>query len=155
MAVEAEADDENASSLRPPYAAIVFFAAANVLIPLLCKELFPFSLGPMFSDRPQAYCTYRVLGPDGSELPPADFALHRTYDGDPPGFGGRLPAPSLDRFGVVPSREEVVAHVVRQLARKPDLSCVEVVQEVVGPVSPSRVGVVAVNRWRVRRGGEG
>ena len=138
----------------PPLLAIGLFVLANLILPPLFGDLYPFSSSPMFRDRPAAYCTYMVFGPDGVELPPADFGLHRNYDGNPDCVGvGRRPAPSLDRFGLVTGEAEVRAHVAKVLAGRPELAFVEVVQEVVGPVDSERVGVVTVHRWRVGRGG--
>lgn len=133
-------------------AVAVAFVAVHLVAPLLVGELYPFTVAPMFCDRPQLYCNYHVYGPDGRELPAADFLLQRVYDGNPPGFGvGIQPPPVLDRFGRQPTEQEVIDHVRRQLADKPELPYVDVVQEVIGPVSNNRVGVMQTNRWRVEQ----
>ncbi len=134
---------------RRELAAVVAFCAANVLVPLCLVELYPFSRAPMFCDAPQRYCDYQVTAPDGSALNVKDFALQRNYWGNPLVGMGVRPPETLDRFGEVPSRDEVTAHVRERLARFPGLEYVEVVQEVVGPVDERHVGVVRREAWRV------
>jgi hypothetical protein len=135
---------------RGELAGIALFCLASVLVPLLRTELYPFSRAPMFADAPQRYCNYRVSGPDGRELPLADFGLQRNYWGNPPGVGvGFHPPDSVDHFGEVADREAVTAHVAARLQDFPALEAVEVVQEVIGPVDGGRVGLVSSSRWRV------
>lgn len=129
----------------------ILFALAYLVIPVAFGELYPFTIAPMFRDAPQAYCEYDVLSADGVSLPLREFALHRNYDGNPVGFGaGVRPQFSLDQFGVVPSEQELRAHVSQVLAsRHPDLRFVDVVQTVIGPVDAATVGVTQRNKIRV------
>jgi hypothetical protein len=132
--------------------AIAVFVLANLIVPAVFGDLYPFTVTPMFSDSPKVYCEYRVLAPDGSILRLADFQLQREYDGNPPGLGaGLIPSVTLDRFGIVPEERAVVDHVARRLPTMEGLPYVDVVQEVIGPVSSERVGITRTNRWRVSR----
>ena len=128
-------------------------AAAAVILPLVFGELYPFSIAPMFRDRPQLYCAYVVLGPDGKLLPLERFQLQRNYDGNPVGFGaGRRPFPTLDQFGTEPSEEELRMHVFRRLTKEyPELPFVDVLQVVVGATDSQTVGIIRQSRMRVEQ----
>lgn len=127
------------------------FVIANVVLPLIYLELFPFSLAPMFSDAPRLYCEYVVTAPDGLELPLVDFGLHRTYWGNPPvGMGFRCKA-SADCFGRVPSTETITSAVRTGFARHPALDHVIVKRTVIGDIDGRTVGPVDVAEWRIDR----
>lgn len=138
---------------RVEVACVLAFALCVLVVPPVFGDLYPFTIAPMFRDRPQVYCTYRVIGEDGRERSARDFELHRNYDGNPVGFGsGRAPPPTLDRFGEAPDEATVVAHVRRVLqARHPTVGYVDVIQTVIGPVDASRVDVIREVRLRVSR----
>lgn len=152
---------------------VSLFVLANLAIPLRFGELYPFTNTSMFPDKPQLYCNYSVYDPNGRELfrsskwgltwkssrmPSVDdFGLQRIYNGNLPGVGvGIKPPDTLDRFGTAPDQQTVTAYVARKLARKPELGLeyVDVVQEIVGPVTRNWVGVVRTNRWRVYPGAD-
>lgn len=128
------------------------FVLLNLLIPLLVVDLYPFSRAPMFADAPRLYCDYHLFGPGGEQLSLLTFGLHRNYWGNPIGAGvGFLPPPTVDRFGIIASREEVTAHLQNQLRARPELTFVEVVQEVISDVDGQHVGAMEAmtQRWRV------
>jgi hypothetical protein len=142
------------------------FMAANIAIPLTLGDVYPFTVAPMFSDAPRAYCNYRVYGPDGRLLadnstrridPPAapdPFCLRRYYDGNPTGLGvGVCPPATIDggNFGSVQSEQHVRKHFEQCLREHPELAYVDVEQDIIGPLDDYRVGVVKTNRWRVAR----
>jgi hypothetical protein len=150
-----------APQLRPslgwgPLAAGLLLVA-NVIVPLLWGDVYPFTSAPMFRDNPQACCNYRVLGPDGQELAAEDWLCHRIYDGNPLGYGvGRKPPPVLEQtFGEVHDEDTVRAHI-RELLNQPEraeLPYVVVEQDVIGPLAsnPERVGIQETRRYRVER----
>lgn len=112
--------------------AVAAFVLLNLLAPILCGELYPFTVSPMFSDQPSAYCTYEIFDSNGKELDPELFGLHLVYDGNPPGLGmGIVPRPTLHEFGEV-CDEQTVANQVRQTMRDAD---------VVGPLTVKRTHV--------------
>ncbi len=130
---------------------------ANIVVPLVWGDVYPFTSAPMFRDNPRQCCNYRVYAPDGSELPAEAWLCHRVYDGNPLGYGvGLAPPPILEQeFGQVSTPEEVRRHIERLLSlpEHRGLSHVEVVQEVIGqqPDNPERVGVVHSRRQTIRR----
>lgn len=136
------------------YAAGVLLAA-NIVVPLICGDVYPFTSAPMFRDAPRQYCNYRVYSIKGKQLDPADWLVQRVYDGNPVGYGvGVKPPPVLEQeFGVVPDEAAVREHFQRQLAeqRHSQVTFVDVVQEVIRPVDGQHVGVVQTNRWRIGR----
>lgn len=151
-------------------AAVAAFVLVNLAVPLFVEDFFPFTTTPMFRDRPQYYSAYSidVVEADSAERwegekltqMRAALALHRTYDGNPAGLGvGQVPPPTLDRFTDTLAEQsgetEVRRHVQARLDQIPKLAGVEVVQEIVGPQSNGKVGVVRTNRWRVMRSGAG
>ena len=85
MSSETRAGEDPAGIAAPrsPRMAIAVFILANLMIPLLFGDLFPLTSTPMFRDRPQVYCNYRIYAPDGSELPVQDFALERVNGLEP------------------------------------------------------------------------
>jgi hypothetical protein len=135
----------------PEVIAIGLFLLANLIVPLTAGELYPFTIAPMFSDRPVQYCDYRVWAPDGTELPLQDFELQRNYDGNPVGMGaGVQPPPTLDEFGTAPDETTLRRHVGRVLQHKhAHLAYVDVQQEVIGPIDADRVGVIHSIRIRI------
>jgi hypothetical protein len=129
--------------------------AANVVVPLIWGDVYPFTSAPMFRDSPREFCNYRVYSIKGKQLDAADWLVQRVYDGNPVGYGvGVRPPPVLEQeFGVTPDEAAVREHFQRILA-EPQHSrhtFVDVVQEVIGPVNGQHVGVARTNRWRIGR----
>lgn len=135
--------------------AVAVLLAANVVVSLVWGDVYPFTSAPMFRDNPQSCCNYRVLTPDGRELPVEEWHCQRIYDGNPLGYGvGIQPPPVIEqRFGDVHSEEHIREHIQQVLAEPQhrELPYVEVVQEVIGPLDAERVGVTATHRFVVRR----
>jgi hypothetical protein len=128
---------------------------ANVVVPVLWGDVYPFTSAPMFRDRPQHYANYRVLAPDGGDLGAEDWLVQRVYDGNPVGFGVGLAPPEVieQEFGVVHDERTVRRHIEQQFARPGNMRhpFVEVVQQAIGPGDAERVGVVRTSRWRIER----
>lgn len=138
-----------------PIAAAVLLAA-NIVVPLVWGDVYPFTSAPMFRDNPQQCCNYRVYAPDGTELPAEEWLCHRVYDGNPLGYGvGIEPPPVLEsEFGQVHSEQHIREHIERLLNQPQhrNLPYVEVVQEVIGPIDAQRVGPLPPKRFVVTRG---
>jgi hypothetical protein len=136
-------------------AAAGLLLAANVVVPLVWGDLYPFTSAPMFRDCPAECCNYRVLAADGRELPVDDWLVQRVYDGNPIGYGVGLCPPAVleQEFGRIHDAAVVRQHIERQFARPCNAAYdqVEVVQDVIGPRDGERVGVVRTNRLRVQR----
>ena len=128
---------------------------ANVVVPLMWGDVYPFTSAPMFRDNPVQCCNYRVFAPDGTEMPGEQWLCQRIYDGNPLGYGvGIQPPPVIEQqFGEVHAERDIREHFGRLLAeaRHRRLPHVEVVQEVIGPIDSQRVGVVATKRFVVQR----
>src|SRR5437773_1763588 len=122
---------------RIAIAAVSALLVANVVVPLVWGDVYPFTSAPMFRDSPRQFCNYRVFSAKGKELDPADWLVQRIYDGNPVGYGvGVKPPPVLEQeFGVVHDAETVREHFQRQLAdpQHSRLTFVDVVQDVIGP----------------------
>jgi hypothetical protein len=129
--------------------------AANVGLPLIFGDVYPFTSAPMFRDLPQKYCNYRVLAPDGRELPAEDWLVQRIYDGNPVGYGVgvRPPAVLESEFGIIHDEAHVRRHIEQQFARSGNerYEYVNVEQQLIGPIDGRHVGVVRTNRWRIDR----
>jgi hypothetical protein len=139
---------------RCALAAAAALLAANVVVPLVWGDLYPFTSGPMFRDRPAQCCNYRVYDPAGRELPLAEWFVQRIYDGNPVGYGVGIHPPAVieQEFGIVHDEAAVRRHIERQLqAHSRAYDYVDVVQEIVGPIDDQHVGVVCTNRWRINR----
>ena len=127
---------------------------ANVVVPILWGDVYPFTSAPMFRDAPRACCNYRMFGPDGQELDNQVWLCHRLYDGNPLGYGVGIEPPKIleQQFGIVHDEQEVTRHV-RSILQRPEnahLPFLDVVQEVVGSRGEA-VGIVDSHRWRVTR----
>jgi hypothetical protein len=125
---------------------------ANIVVPTVIGDLYPFTSGPMFRDAPTRYCNYRVYGPDGQLLDNEVFLAHRIYDGNPVGYGvGIKPPAVLEEFGSERDEAYCRQHILEHLAAEVNrgYSFVEIEQEVVGAVDSQHVGVIRTERWRV------
>ena len=140
---------------RAAIVAVALLIAANIIVPLLWGDVYPFTSAPMFRDSPRRFCNYHVYSPAGDELPAANWSLQRVYDGNPVGYGvGVRPPPVIEQeFGVIHDKVAVRAHVERQFARAENAiyEFVDIVQEVIGPLDRSRVGVLEKNQFRIDR----
>jgi hypothetical protein len=144
------------SSLAAPrlsaaeWTVLLLFLGANVLVPVVWGDIFPFTSSPMFRDAPRVYCIYRVFTPDGRELPAEELLLQRIYDGNPPGYGvGIAPPSTLARFGEVADELQIRQHVGPRILNS-EFEFVTVEQEVIACCD----GVCRVretNRIRVER----
>ena len=143
------------SRSRAALVAVAVLLVANIVVPLLWGDVYPFTSAPMFRDCPQRCCNYRVIAADGSELSAEDWLVQRIYDGNPVGYGVgvRPPAVIEQEFGVIHDEATVWRHVQSQLAlpRNREHAYVEVEQEVIGPQEGGRVGIVETHRWRIER----
>lgn len=134
---------------------VAFFAVSLLLMPLLFRELYPFSSFHVFVDRPHHYSRYTVRDSKEQKLALTDFGLHRNYIGNggysvtqpEPHKGGSSLPPCLDLFGEVAHPVEVQQHVKGRLATG---QIVKVTQEVIGPIDRRTVGVVAKNEWTIK-----
>lgn len=106
------------------------FVAANLVIPWLGRDLYPFSVFPMFSKRPERVSRVTVRDPDGRVLDPAVFEtwMLDVSVADPrTGFALRSLDPGDRRL----TEDEVTAHVRRLFReREIDLAFVDVEQTV-------------------------
>jgi hypothetical protein len=130
------------------------FLLANIVVPTVIGDLYPFTSGPMFRDSPTQYCNYRVYGPDGQLLDAETFMVQRIYDGNPVGYGvGIKPPEVLEEFGTVRDQAKCCQHVLAHLSAEANRKYryVEIEQEVVGAIDSQRVGVIREKsqRWRV------
>lgn len=136
-------------------AAVGALLAANVVVPLVWGDVYPFTSAPMFRDAPRCCCNYRVYAPDGRELPAEDWLVQRIYDGNPIGYGvGICPPPVLEQDFCRPCDEATIrAHIARQFdnPKNRDYAYVEVVQDHIGPTDAQHVGITQTSRWQVER----
>jgi hypothetical protein len=128
------------------------FLLANIIVPAVIGDLYPFTSGPMFRDAPTKYCNYRVYDPAGRLIDAETFLTHRIYDGNPVGYGvGIKPPRVLEEFGrdrdEAYCRQHVLEHLAADANRK--YSYVIIEQDVIGPIDSERVGVVRTNRWQI------
>lgn len=140
---------------RVALAAAALLLIANIVVPMIWGDFYPFTSAPMFRDSPSSCCNYRVYDEEGRELPPENWLVHRLYDGNPLGYGvGIRPPPILEQqFGAECDQAAVLTHIQKQFSRPENHEhmAVEVVQEVIGPIDSQRVGIVRTDRWRVPR----
>jgi hypothetical protein len=128
---------------------------ANVAVPVIWGDVYPFTSAPMFRDSPRDFCNYHVYDAAGTELPQDDWLVQRVYDGNPLGYGVGMRPPQVleQQVGVVHDESIVRQHFEGQLAdpRHQQYAFVDVVQEVIGATDAQHVGVVRTRRWRIDR----
>jgi hypothetical protein len=146
---------QSSSRTRLAMLAVVLLLAANIVVPLLWGDVYPFTSAPMFRDSPVQFCNYHIYDPGSRELPAADWLLQRVYDGNPVGYGVGLRPPSVleQQFGVIHDEATVRAHVQSQFATMGNdaYEYVDVVQETIGHVDSAQLGIVRTERWRIVR----
>ncbi|MBX7220202.1 MAG: hypothetical protein K1Y36_09675 [Blastocatellia bacterium] len=129
---------------------VLGFCLLNLITPVIYWDLYPFSIAPMFMISPQKYCAYIVLAPDGTQLPPIAFGVHRNYWGNPVHVGiGIRPVSTIDEFGQVADEPVVRQQVERFLRQYPEIPFVVIEQQVFGPVDANRVGITQIRRWKI------
>lgn len=143
--------------VRPPSTITLIvagiFVAANLIVPVVWGEVFPFTCAPMFCETPQHYCNYRVFGPDGQELSAVEGKCERFYNGNPLGMGvGIVPPRSIDQFGVAHDDVKVREHAEHLLSLHPEWPSVEIEQEVITTLPDGSVGRERIDRWKFDRG---
>ena len=140
---------------RLAMAAAAALLMANVVVPLIWGDVYPFTSAPMFRDSPVECCSYQVLDADGSPLAADAWLVQRVYDGNPIGYGVGVCPPAVieQQFGVVHDEAAVRSHFDRQLAESSRQlhSSIEVVQQCIGPINTQHVGVVRTQKWRISR----
>jgi len=128
---------------------------ANMIIPLVGGDIYPFTSAPMFRDSPSQCCSYQVLSADGRELNRENWLLQRVYDGNPVGYGVGIRPPAIleTQFGVIHDALAVRQHVERQFYEpmNREHEFVDVIQEVVAPTDSQHIGVVSRQRRRIER----
>ena len=136
-------------------AAVATLLAANIGLPLVSGDVYPFTSAPMFRDSPRRFCDYRVLDGDGKQLPAGDWLVQRVYDGNPVGYGVgvRPPAVLETEFGVIHDEVIVRRHIERRFSEKGNdrHEFVVIDQDEIGPVNSQQVGVIETKSWRVYR----
>lgn len=140
-------------------AAVFVMELALLVVPLVVKELYPFSLCTMFSVAPRQVARYTITDADGRHIEPERVSLHIISWHDPPvrtlgrsnGYG-RLRKASAHIFGEIASAE-VVETAVRQAWRTdatlPDPLVVR--QEVFAWGTQGTIECIADRSWRWSR----
>jgi len=114
-------------------AAVLLYVVANLTVPFVFLEFYPFTTVPLFTGAPRYYCRYEIETWAGVRHPPRHFALHRTDLGDKRGWPTGLRKHwGFNRFGVVPSERELAQHLRSALPQFPWMRGVTVTQHVYG-----------------------
>jgi hypothetical protein len=131
---------------------VLCFTVLNLVVPLTFKDLFPFTVMPMFSDAPRELWRLEVFDPEGNRLPKRAFSCSDLYLANPhPRIGVRLP-PTLNRAEGGVSEQEIVETLRERLLEHPELPYIDVVQRRFGTITRDgreTVGTQEVRRWRI------
>ena len=150
-----EQNHSSKPNVRSRQAEVIFiigFLGLNLCAPVVFGERFPFTIAPMFCDEPSCYCEYEVRDAEGKPVELAELRMQRVYDGNPVGLGvGIEPPATLDQFGVVPTREEVTEHLLKQMDAWPETPFLSVEMTVVGATDDNHVGPVKTDQFIVER----
>ena len=149
----AAAEATNGIRSRNALLAAGVLLAANIGVPVLWGDVYPFTSAPMFRDAPTECCQYTIRSLDQQGLNPADWLLHRVYDGNPVGYGVGLQAPPVleQRYGDVHDLAAIQQHVARQFKRAANAThrTVEIQQIVIGALANGSVGPVRTQSYVV------
>src|SRR3954454_12760157 len=98
--------------------AVTALLGANVIVPLVWGDVYPFTSAPMFRDSPSECCSYQVRTGEGKEAQAEHWFCQRIYDGNPIGSGVGLRPPAVieQEFGAIHDETAVRGHFQRQLA---------------------------------------
>lgn len=126
------------------------FIAGNLAVPWLARDLYPFSVFPMFSARPALVSRVTVTDPDGRVLDPAIFetwTLGVSNASPRTGFA----VTSLDPGDRRLEEAEVRAHVQRVFREREIALPFVAVEQTVAFIGTSGNVVHETSRWRVER----
>ena len=128
------------------------FVALNVIVPFLAKDLYPFSVFPMFSKRSTTLSRVEIRGPDGKLLPSEIFeTLELDVFVANPRVGFLVT--SLDPGDRALEDEEVQRHVKRILRdHEIDLPFVDA-EQTLTTIGTSGDAVQTHLHWRVAKDG--
>lgn len=147
--------EDRSHGTRAELLAIGAFCAITFAVPLVVRELYPFSTPTMFSFQVEQCCVYHVIDHEGQPLSLRTFGLQLNNPHDPPvtslgrhGYGRKSPF-SIHNYGAVAPRDEVVRQVQQCLLRHPELPFVLVRQAVIGPIDSRSVGLVGESTWQI------
>ena len=134
------------------------FVAANILVPLLLIEFYPFTIAPMYDTRLREVTLYAVRGPSGQPLPARDFGLdiaNLGADGTATSpfhrHRARIPFDSVNIVGQPPLAPQALARRVKQQLAAMSIPWVIITRTTLGAVDAERAGVVKVEEMRVER----
>lgn len=152
----AQTSSSNVKAWEPRFLWIAIICLT--VIPLVVKELYPFSLPTMFSVTPRKLALYNVQDAGGKEIDPSRVYLHVQEWHDPyvrtlgrKGFGRRN-GNSIIEIGKIASQEEVENAVRTAWEFDPELpSPLFVVQAVFERGSEGKIICVAEQRWQWSR----
>lgn len=143
---------------RKEILAVLTVGLIYLILPLIVKELFPFSACTMFAFQCHELSSYKVLDPKLHELPAYMFGLENGPNlFDPPvdtlgrfGFGRQfLPnifqSKDKTRYRQTATQEEVSTLVKQGLLQHPELQYVLVIQNVYGAIDNRIVGIIATH----------
>lgn len=131
------------------------------IVPLIIKELYPFSAATMFAFSLKELATYDLRDNEGNELDPESFGLaYGPNIFDPPvdtlgRYGhGRRAHESLLKAGKSSTGarpDQVIATVKKHLAAMPHIKYVTVTQTVHGAIDAKSVGTISQSTWKVEK----
>lgn len=142
--MSAEADDAGACRRwGTERLAVALCLLAAVVLPLVFKEAYPYTIAPMYSFPLSEYAVYRVETLDGRVIHPGRLALQSSYYGSNSlhlAMGRTYP--SINVLGKpVPERAALIAHVREQLRQPGMPTAVRVRERIYGAVDGQRAGV--------------
>lgn len=134
------------------------FVTLLVAVPLVVRELYPFSLPSMFAYRIERLARYDASDPQGRSIALERLHLHVPEWHDPPvqslgreGYGRRRP-PSAHVLGEVATPAEIERVVRWSLQRDPSLPEAVIVRQRVAARGPGgAVEIVSDRRWSIYR----
>lgn len=137
---------------------LAIFALANLVVPAVLVEYYPFTMAPMYDARLSEFQVYEIFTPSGAPLRAEDVGLGLVNLGSAGRattpyhrHRARIPFESVNVLGLpAPTPSEIAAVVGPRLAPL-GLSHVTVVQTTYGALDSERAGPVRKETFQVRR----
>ena len=130
------------------------FFTALFILPLLCLELHPFSILPMYNYRLDHYASYKAYSPSGNSLSRTKIGIKRTSNGSNWVHAkiGRH-KPSINIVGQPPASPDAVKKWVRERLKTayPELPYIDIEVRIYGPRKDKTTGVIQEQQYRVYR----
>jgi hypothetical protein len=128
-----------------------YFGLIMLVISISFKELYPFTVNPMFSDKIDTLVIYEIKDCNGKNIDPKIVRLDQVYDGNPVGLGAGFPPTSTNLPGRILDSKELNSIIKYSAETNKNFQFpIEVNQLIFGPCrNSSRYGLQEIKTFLI------